>query len=118
MKRRKINQDLKTIYALIQVMKKDSRWIECLQKIRINPKLMVGKHQKVKMRADLEFYLPQLICQFLRSDLSDHEEKELVSFVLKACDLNLFFAHKVWFFLEASKINKDSSHQIKKIFSL
>ena len=70
------------------------------------------------MRADLEFYLPQLICQFLRSDLSDHEEKELVSFILKAFDLNLFFAHKVWFFLEASKINKDSSHQIKKIFSL
>ena len=35
-----------------------------------------------------------------------------------ACHKNTFFAHKVWFNLKASLINKDDNRQMLKIFQL
>ena len=39
LKRRKVNEDLRTIYAMIQLLKKSEESHRYLQKIRINPKL-------------------------------------------------------------------------------
>jgi hypothetical protein len=37
LKRRKINDDFKTIYAMVQLLKKSPHSIDFLKKIRINP---------------------------------------------------------------------------------
>lgn len=68
LKRRKRNEDLGTMYAMIQLLKQQSNPFEHLENIRINPKLTNAKHDH-NMRADLEFYLPQLIAHYLRPDL-------------------------------------------------
>ena len=39
LKKKKINDDLRTIYAMVQLLKKDRNAIRYLKKIRINPKL-------------------------------------------------------------------------------
>jgi len=58
------------------------------------------------MRADLEFYIPQIIAHFLRKDLDEAQSVEITKFILQCCESNLFFAHKVWFNLKACLINK------------
>ena len=70
LKRRKINKDLKTIYAMIQLLKKSDGCVKLLEQIRINPKLIVKKNKNLH-RADLEFYIPQIISYYLRNDLND-----------------------------------------------
>jgi len=74
LKRRKVNEELRTIYAMIQLLKKSDEFVSYLQKIRINPKLQVSSQQRTKMRADLEFYLPQIVAHYLREDLDGHQE--------------------------------------------
>ena len=120
LKQRKINDDLRTIYALVQLLKKDKNAIRFLKKIRINPKLnrIASKKQSIKLRSDLEFFLPQLISHYLRDDLTREEEAVIVDFIMKGCELNIFFAHRVWFNLKASLINKDNQAQVMKILSL
>ena len=39
LKKKKINEDLRSIYALVQLLKKDTNAIKFLEKMRINPKL-------------------------------------------------------------------------------
>jgi len=53
LKRRKVNEELRTIYALLQLLKKSPNCLSYLEKIRINPKL-----KGARVRADLEFYIP------------------------------------------------------------
>jgi hypothetical protein len=54
----------------------------------------------------------------LRDDLTKDEEAVIVDFIMKGCELNIFFAHRVWFNLKASLINKDNQTQVMKILSL
>jgi len=49
-----------------------------------------------------------LISHFLRTDLRKIEESEIKDFIVRACQANIFFAHRVWFNLRASLINKDN----------
>lgn len=120
LKKKKINDDLKTIYAMVQLLKKDRNAIRYLKKIRINPKLnrMSNKKHSTKLRSDLEFFLPQIISHYLRDDLTKDEEAVIVDFIMKGCELNIFFAHRVWFNLKASLVNKDNQAQVMKILSL
>lgn len=71
-----------------------------------------------KLRYDLEFYSPQLISHFLRQDLTEFEEAQIRDLIVKACQTNIFFAHKIWFNLKASLVNKDNRSQALKILSL
>ena len=60
LKRRKFNPELRTIYALLKLMKKSDNSIQKLFRIRINPKVkLVNDINKIKeSRIDLEFYIP------------------------------------------------------------
>ena len=100
---------------MIQLLKKSPNCVQYLEKIRINPKLTKNKGY---IRADLEFYIPQILAQYLRSDLEPDSEKNIEKFILNACEINIFFAHKIWFNLRASLINKEDNDQIMKIFQL
>lgn len=63
MKRRRVEEELQTIYAMIQLTKQSPKVIKHLSNIRINPKLACpikrqkGQQQLI-VRADLEFYIP------------------------------------------------------------
>ena len=121
LKKKKMNEDLKSIFALVQLLKKDTNAIKFLEKMRINPKLnkiSSSKKQSVKLRSDLEFFLPQILSHYLREDLTDNEEITISKLIIQCCDLNIFFAHKVWFMLKASLVNKDNREQIMKILTL
>lgn len=80
MKRRRGEEELQTIYAMIQLTKQSPKVIKYLSNIRINPKLTCpikrkkGQQQFI-LRADLEFYIPQIVAHYLRIDLSDQTEK-------------------------------------------
>lgn len=43
------------------------------------------------MRADLEFYLPQILAHYLREDLDDDQEAEIGNFIIQVCKRNIFF---------------------------
>ena len=43
---------------------------------------------------------------------------EIEKFLIKGCDVNMFFAHKIWFNLQASLINREDGDQIDKIIEL
>lgn len=105
MKRHKFNDNLRTIYAMIQLTKQTSDSLQYINKIRINPKIQTDSPYKIQ-RSDLEFYIPQLISQYFRQDLKPQNEKSFEQFLVQACSKNIFFAHKVWFYIEASLINK------------
>lgn len=94
---------------MIQLLKKNPDSVQYLHKIRINPKLKVGKNQRLKLRADLEFYLPQLVAHYLRTDLTHSEFQQIRQFILLASEHNFFFAHKVLFNLRACLINKEEN---------
>jgi len=66
----------------------------------------------------LEFYIPQILAHYLRSDLEIHQEIAIENMILQASELNMFFAHRIWFNLKASLLNKCSDDQNLKIFQL
>jgi len=117
--RKKINDEVKTMYSMVQLLKKSPKAVDHLQSIRINPKLSrSSKKDASKPRYDLEFYLPQILSHYLRHDLSTTEESLIKEFMIKACQTNIFFAHKTWFNLKASLINKENNTQVVKILQL
>ena len=67
-------------------------------------------------RADLEFYIPQILSIYLSAKTDEELQNQIERLILVACEMNLFFAHKVWFNLKASLINKEESRFIRKIF--
>ena len=67
--------------------------IEQLHSIRINPNYLI------KFRTDLEFYIPQL-CTFLLF-CGEKDLDEFFLFLCRACELNLYFSHRVHWFLSA-----------------
>ena len=67
--------------------------LEQLHSIRINPNYLI------KFRTDLEFYIPQL-CTFLLF-CGEKDLDEFFVFLCRACGLNLYFAHRVHWFLSA-----------------
>jgi hypothetical protein len=95
-------------------LKKSPNALIYLSNIRINPKLGkvnikdYGDRNSSRLRCDIEFYLPQIVSHYMRIDLDPIEENQIQIFIIKCCKLNIFFAHKAWFNLKASLINKDN----------
>ena len=65
-----------------------------LLRVRLNPDFSKG----VQVRSDLEFFIPQLCSFYLNNELNEVEEEHIRDILCKACQVNFFFAHRVWFF--------------------
>ena len=123
LKKRKNKDDFKTIHAMVELLKNSPSAISLLEKVRVNPQLNrlqthKGKKHHTQKRNDLEFYLPQIVAHFLRDDLTDVQENEAKTLIIRACKLNLFFAHRIWFNLKASLINQSNQNQVLKIVQI
>ena len=80
--------------------------VEELEEVRLNPDFTNP------LRKDLEFYLPQLCSFCLYEDNSD----EIARFVIIAAQSNLYFSHRVLFFLESlNSDDREINDQIKTI---
>ena len=85
--------------------------LEQLHSIRINPNYLI------KFRTDLEFYIPQL-CTFLLF-CGEKDLDEFFLFLCRACGLNLFFAHRVHWFLSAMlNDTQEKKNEIQNIISM
>jgi len=78
-----MSDESKTIVAMLELMHKNRDALNMLSAIRVNPK--IGKNH---LRFDLEFYLPQILAHYYRSDLTASEENQVRAFILKACSTN------------------------------
>lgn len=118
---------------MLSLLKKQQGALDLLSEVRINPQISknfkqasngklsrgLSKAPSVRLRSDLEFYIPQILSHYLREDLSAEELSEVRIFILKACSLSFFFAHRVWFYLKASLVNKDlESDSVDRILDL
>ena len=72
-------------------------------RVRLNPDFSQG----VQVRSDLEFFIPQLCSFYLNNELNEFEEEQIRDILCKACQVNFFFAHRVWFFF-CSNLNYTS----------
>ncbi len=79
------------------------------------------------MRDDLEFYLPQLCCMFLKGNMPKDMEENFTEFIILASQSSFFFAHRVYFFFnsnivnddpDASEISNDMKKQIELLLKL
>jgi hypothetical protein len=68
---------------------------------------------KLKMRCDIEYYLPQIVAAFLRPDLKEREAKVIGDFLINCSKQNFFFAHKFWFTLSACKVVGDETSEAR-----
>lgn len=69
-------------------------------------------------RADLEFYLPQVVAHYLREDISELQEKQMESYLILVSEANHFLAHKLWFYLRSSLVSRENTLQLQRIFKL
>ena len=67
-----MSDESKTMAVMLELMHKNRDAVGMLSAIRLNPKVG-SKH----LRADLEFYLPQILAHFYRSDLTPSEENKI-----------------------------------------
>jgi len=51
----------------------------------------------------LEFFIPQLCSFFLNPEISSSSEAQLLDLLTKACSINFFFAHRVYFFFNSCR---------------
>ena len=77
--------------VLLKLYAKEDRIVEELEKVRLNPDFTSI------YRNDLEFYLPQLCSYCLYED----ENNEIKNFIVLAAQSNIFFLHRVLFFIES-----------------
>ncbi|CAI2382541.1 unnamed protein product [Moneuplotes crassus] len=77
--------------VLLRLYAREEGIVEELEEVRLNPDFTS------KYRNDLEFYLPQLCSYCLSEDGND----ELQKFIIIAAQSNIFFSHRVLFFLES-----------------
>ena len=66
--------------ALVQLYKHKESALKNLEKVRINPDF-----SRLQIRADLEFFLPQLCSFYLNNELSEVEEQKMLDFMTMAC---------------------------------
>lgn len=91
---------------MLRLYAKEDEAVEELENVRINPDFTSV------FRNDLEFYIPQLWSYWLYSDSSDDIKK----FIIIASQSNLYFSHRVLFFLESLNSNDEMINEnIKNI---
>ena len=114
---RKKSEDNKIMSALVMLLKRSPQTLNKLEAIRVNPQLnrvLLGRSQqarnhRIKLRCDLEFYVPQLVAHYLRTDLDKNEVTGMKNFLLGCCRVSIFFAHRLWFNLQACSIISQTS---------
>ena len=117
--KKRVTEDSKVMSVMVLLLKQSPSAMHKLQDLRINPqlnKVLAARDTKVspqhvKLRCDLEFYIPQLIAQYLRSDLKPSETAKLRDFLLECSRLSLFFAHRVYWYLKASSLVDTDSEE-------
>lgn len=77
--------------TLLKLYAREEKIVEELEEVRLNPDFTSI------FRNDLEFYIPQLCSYCLYEDGSE----ELKKFIIIASQSNIFFSHRVLFFLES-----------------
>jgi len=78
---------------LIRLYAHDHEAVKLLERVRVNPDFTS------RFRSDLEFFIPQLCCFFLKGD--SEIEEELVKLIIIASKSSFFYSHRVWFFFQA-----------------
>jgi hypothetical protein len=76
--------------VLIRLYAHDKDAIKCLERVRVNPDFTS------KFRADLEFFIPQLCCFFLKGD--SESEDDIIKLITQASMSSFFYSHRIWFF--------------------
>eukprot|EP00347_Sterkiella_histriomuscorum_P015790 403355671 len=84
--------------------------IRNLEKVRINPDFT----QSYMIREDLEFFLPQLCCIYLKNEFSKQDQQRFLELLVLMSKSSFHFAHRVLFFIN-SNINYHSPSQGPKI---
>ena len=79
--------------VLIRLYAHDKEAIKSLESVRVNPDFTS------RFRTDLEFFIPQLCCFYLKGD--SEMEQDLVNLITLASTSSFFYSHRIWFFFQA-----------------
>ena len=85
--------------VLIRLYAHDKEAVKDLEKVRVNPDFTS------RFRSDLEFFIPQLCCFYLKGD-SDAEQ-DIVKLITLASTSSFFYSHRIWFFFQAMLFPED-----------
>ena len=79
--------------VLIRLYAHDKAAIKDLERVRVNPDFTS------RFRSDLEFFIPQLCCFYLKGD--SEGEEDIVNLITLASTGSFFYSHRIWFFFQA-----------------
>lgn len=85
--------------VLIRLYAHDKEAVKDLEKVRVNPDFTS------RFRADLEFFVPQLCCFYLKGD--SEAEQDIVNLITLASTSSFFYSHRIWFFFQAMLFPED-----------
>ena len=91
--------DSEVFNALVQLYRHKPQANTLLVRVRLNPDFVA--HSSTP-RSDLEFFIPQLCSFYLNPELDSIEAEQISEILRRACEVNFFFAHRVWFFFRSS----------------
>lgn len=105
--------DSEVFNALVQLYRCKANAFALLQRVRLNPSLSKDK----LIRTDLEFFIPQICSFYLNPEINDNQRTLLIDILAKACTINYFFAHRVYFFFKSAQAYLlDADQQAKANF--
>jgi len=87
----RVNED--PMSFLIRLYAHDKAAIKDLERVRVNPDFTS------RFRSDLEFFIPQLCCFYLKGD--SEGEEDIVNLITLASTGSFFYSHRIWFFFQA-----------------
>lgn len=111
--------DSEVFNALVQLYRHKPHANNLLVRVRLNPDIVANSSGSAP-RSDLEFFIPQLCSFYLNPELDSVEVEQIGEILCRACEVNFFFAHRVWFFFRSSiDYLKDieQSERIERILS-
>ena len=103
--------DSEVFNALVMLYRHKNSAFNLLTRVRLNPDF----NSSNQPRSDLEFFIPQLCAFYLNNELDEFEENQIRDILLRACEIDFFFAHRVWFYFRANIDYIEDFEQRKKI---
>ena len=103
--------------TLVQLYRHNPHANNLLVSVRLNPDFVAGQNTP---RTDLEFFIPQLCSFYLNPELNRTEVDQIGDVLNYACEVDFFFAHRVWFFFRSSidyLEDKEQSERAEHILS-
>ena len=79
--------------VLIRLYAHDKPAIKDLERVRVNPDFTS------RFRSDLECFIPQLCCFYLKID--SEGEEDIVNLITLASTGSFFYSHRIWLFFQA-----------------